>query len=57
MNPRLDTSISRQGWLALIVASALFLAALLFVLYQMASADPVLDSNTAPGGSAVSGSR
>ena len=57
MTSRLDTPISRQAWLALIVAGALFLAALLFVIYQMASADPVLDPSSAPGGSAVSGSR
>ena len=57
MTPRLDTPISRQVWLALFVASGLFLAALLLVIYRMGSTDPVLDQNSAPGGSAVSGTR
>jgi hypothetical protein len=58
MSPRLDTPIGRQVWFALIVATALFLVALLLVISRMSTTDPVLQQKTpAASGSAVSGSR
>lgn len=57
MSPRLDTPISRQVWFALLAATALFLVALLLVLFRMGDTDPVLQEKPpAVGGSAVSGS-
>jgi hypothetical protein len=57
MSPRLDAPISRQVWLALIAASALFLVSLVLMFMRMTSTDTVLEPSSAPAGPVASGSR
>jgi hypothetical protein len=57
MAPRLDAPISRQVWLALIAASALFLVSLVLMFMRMTSTDTVLEPSSAPAGPVASGSR
>jgi flagellar basal body-associated protein FliL len=57
MSPRLDHRPSRSLWIALALATALFLLAIVLSFARMASTDPVLQrTNVAMGAAPVAGS-